>query len=57
MKKVYKQPQTTAIEIKLHQMIAASEKINLNSNGDALTEETIVASRRRRSLWDDEEEE
>lgn len=56
MKKVYKQPQTTAIEIKLHQMIAASEKINLNSNGDALTEETIVASRRRRSLWEDDEE-
>lgn len=55
MKKAYKQPQTTAIEIELHQMIAASDIVNINSGGDPLTEETYVASRRRRSLWDDEE--
>ena len=56
MKKIYLQPETKAIMVALQHVIAASEVLNVNSGGDALTNESNVASRRR-SLWDDDEEE
>ena len=55
MKKTYFAPETTVVKIGLQQMIAASEVIDLNNNsGEALTEETNVASHSS-SIWDDDE--
>lgn len=54
MKKIYFAPETNIVKIGLQQMIAASEEVEVNNTGDALTEETSVASHRN-SIWDDEE--
>ena len=49
------QPETKAIKIDLQQIIAASDVVGINSEGDALTDESSVASRSFGGLWDDEE--
>ena len=55
MKKIYQNPEIKMVNVQVAQMIAASQEVmETNSDGDALNEETSVASRRG-SIWDDEE--
>ena len=56
MKKTYIIPETKTVKIELHQIIAASTEMGINSDGPALESETNVASRRGGSLWDDDDE-
>lgn len=59
MKKKYFSPETILMQVELHQMVAAS---TLSTTGDTQTvsiseEEVNEFTSRRRSVWDDEEEE
>lgn len=53
MKKIYQTPTTTVVNVKLQQMIAGSEKINV---GQSYNGSSTIESRRGGSVWDDDEE-
>ena len=52
MKKTYNNPKTTIVNIKTQQLLTVSGEF-----GDGQKPGNLAASRRGRSLWDDEEEE
>lgn len=54
-KRYYTPPMTTTVNVKAGQSLMANS-INVNSNGDAV-DAGNAASRRRHSLWDDDDEE
>ena len=61
MKKNYFAPETKVVKIKLHQMIAGSPLNSFTESGgkgtlqNVVGDENVVLSRRRSSIWDDEE--
>lgn len=55
MNKTYFSPKTRVVKVEVARMIAASENLTINRNGEALTGESSVASRGNDSFWDDEE--
>ena len=57
MKKTYLMPETSVQEIELQTVIAVSgpEQVHSDPN-DGITDENEVLSRRRRSVWGDEDE-
>lgn len=60
MKKNYFAPETKVVKIQLHKMIAASPEGFTQTLGGAdaadKTDGTNILSRRRNSIWDDEEQ-
>lgn len=56
MKKIYEMPETKVIKVALSAMIATSDpKVTVDTEEPAIDAED-VESRRRRNVWDEEEE-
>ena len=56
MKKIYSIPAITVVEITLNQQMLAGSDPNVEIDMEGSVEAANVDSRRRSSLWDDEEE-
>ena len=59
MKKTYINPNTKIVKIQTARMMAGSElgKYSSDGNGNTISSNDAVLSRRRNSVWDEDEEE
>ena len=57
MKKTYINPNTKIVKIQTARMMAGSELGKYSGNGNTISDNDAVLSRRRNSVWDEDEEE